>query len=147
SLQSGFPFTVGTREDVNGDGIPSDRPDTPAFGNTFPFKPSDFLLDSAPGGQSVMQTKHDLFPIPSGVDGNLGRNTFPGPGSANVDFSLFKKVVIRERFSAQFRAEFFNLFNRVNLYPPTGRLDSANFGLSQNAFDPRVIQFGLRLSF
>lgn len=147
SFQSGFPFTIGTRQDVNGDGIPSDRPDTPAFGNTFPFHPGDFLRGSAPGGQSVMQNLVNLFPIPSGVDGNLGRNTFPGPGSANVDFSLFKKVVIAERFSAQFRAEFFNLFNRVNLYPPTGRLDSSNFGLSQTAFDPRVIQFGLRLSF
>jgi hypothetical protein len=64
-----------------------------------------------------------------------------------VDFSLFKKISMAERYSMEFRAEFFNLFNRVNLYQPTANLYSANFGLSQKAFDPRVIQFGLRFAF
>jgi outer membrane receptor protein involved in Fe transport len=147
SFQSGFPFTIGARQDYNGDGIRSDRPDQPPFGNTFPFHPEDFLRGSGPAGQSRMESLAVLFPAPDGRDGTLGRNTFPGPGIANFDFSLFKKVAISERFGVQFRAEFFNLFNRVNLYPPTARLDSSNFGLSQQAFDPRVIQFGLRLSF
>jgi len=148
SLQSGFPFTVGARRDYNGDGIRSDRPDTPSWGNTRSFTNTDFLAGSAADGGSVMQGIVGDFPRPaSGTDGNLGRNTFRGPGIANVDFSLFKKVAFRERYSMEFRAEFFNLFNRVNLYPPVANLSSANFGLSQQAFDPRVIQFGLRLSF
>jgi hypothetical protein len=95
----------------------------------------------------MQSLKGDFNPPATGTDGNLGRNTFRGPGIANVDFSLFKKIAFKERYSMEFRAEFFNLFNRVNLYQPVARLDSANFGLSQQAFDPRVIQFGLRFAF
>jgi outer membrane receptor protein involved in Fe transport len=148
ALQSGFPFTVGAQSDYNGDGIRSDRPDTPAFGNHYSFKNTDFLAGSGPGGESVFQSLLGQFPHPaSGTDGNLGRNTFHGPGMATVDFSLFKKIPMAERYSMEFRAEFFNLFNRVNLYQPIANLTSANFGLSQQAFDPRVIQFGLRFAF
>jgi len=148
ALQSGLPFTVGGRRDWNGDGIRSDRPDTPTFGNNYSFKNTDFLAGSASGGESVFQSLLGSFPTPaSGANGNLGRNTFRGPGMATVDFSLFKKISMAERYSVEFRAEFFNLFNRVNLYQPDGNLSSANFGLSQQAFDPRVIQFGLRFAF
>jgi hypothetical protein len=148
ALQSGLPFTVGARRDYNGDGIKSDRPDTPSFGNHYSFKNTDFLAGSAPGGGSVMQGLLGDFPDPAtGTDGNLGRNTFRGPGMATVDFSLFKKISITERVSAEFRAEFFNLFNRVNLYQPDANLYSANFGLSMQAFDPRLVQFGLRFAF
>jgi hypothetical protein len=148
SFQSGFPFTVGAKHDYNGDGIRNDRPDTPSFGNHYSFTNTDFLAGSGTGGDSVMQGLFDAFPAPAdGTDGNLGRNTFRGPGIANVDFSLFKKVPITERFAVQFRAEFFNLFNRVNLYQPVANLYDSNFGLSQQASDPRVIQFGLRLEF
>ncbi|MCJ7504763.1 MAG: TonB-dependent receptor [Acidobacteriia bacterium] len=148
SLQTGFPFTVGARRDYNGDGIRGDRPDTPSWGNSRSFTNTDFLQGSAPDGGSVMQSLLGDFPRPAdGTDGNLGRNTFRGPGIANVDFSLFKKIAFKERYSMEFRAEFFNLFNRVNLYPPDANLASANFGLSQQAFDPRVIQFGLRFAF
>ena len=146
TLQTGFPFTVGARRDYNGDGIRSDRPDTPSFGNSYSFKNEDFLL--GPGGTSKMAELRDQFPAPApGTNGNLGRNTFRGPGLATLDFSVFKKVPISEKVSVQFRAEFFNLFNRVNLYQPVANLASSNFGLSQAAFDPRVIQLGLRLSF
>jgi len=147
SLQSGMPFTIGAREDYNGDGIPNDRPDLPTFGSDFPFHPEDFLLGAGPGGQSRMQSMLPVIPTPDGTNGTLGRNTYAGPGLAVFDCSLFKKFAINERVGLQFRAEFFNLFNRVNLYQPEARIDSENFGLSQQAFDPRVIQFGLRLSF
>jgi len=147
SLQSGFPFTVGARDDYNGDGIPSDRPDIASFGNSYEFRNEDFLLGSGSDGGSLMQSLAGDFPAPEGTSGTLGRNTFRGPGIATVDFSLFKKIPVSDRVGVQFRAEFFNLFNRVNLYQPTANLASRNFGLSRQAFDPRVIQFGLRLSF
>jgi hypothetical protein len=44
-----------------------------------------------------------------------------GPGLANLDFSLFKNNRIRrisENFNVQFRAEFFNVFNRANFASP-----------------------------
>jgi len=147
AFQSGFPFTVGARSDYNRDGLRNDRPDIPSWGNSRSFSNTDFLLDSAPGG-SVMSDLAGDFPVPTpGTDGTLGRNTFRGPGLANVDFSLFKEFKFSERFGMQFRAEFFNLFNRVNLYPPTSNLSSGLFGLATSAADPRVIQFGLRLNY
>jgi hypothetical protein len=50
----------------------------------------------------------------------------------------------------QFRAEMFNLFNNMNLANPTGQLTSGNYGkitaLATN-YNPRVVQFALKLSF
>jgi hypothetical protein len=53
--------------------------------------------------------------------GNLGRNTVVGPGLVNVDYSMIKDTKIpkiSENFTVQFRAEFFNIFNRANFAPP-----------------------------
>ncbi|HEY6290425.1 MAG TPA: TonB-dependent receptor [Terriglobia bacterium] len=168
SLQSGFPFTVGAgTQDFNGTGIRGQRPDTPSFGNHTSLSPFDFEAGSAGNGLSVMQmlgTSNTsatcataattgcigVFPVPTpGTDGNLGRNTFRGPGFGDTDFSLFKKIPLGHNDARylQFRAEFFNLFNRTNLYPPNANLSSGTFGLSTQAFDPRQIQFGMKLFF
>jgi hypothetical protein len=165
TLQAGFPFTVGARSDFNLDGIRSQRPDAPSTPIGF-SSPSQFEQGSSglSSGLSTMQLFGPanpnatcgspngclgIFPIPvPGTDGTLGRNTFYGPGIAETDFSLLKQIPINERFSMQFRAEFFNLFNRTNLNPPDAALtDTASFGLSQGALDPRLIQFALKLFF
>ena len=49
-----------------------------------------------------------------GTYGNLGRNTFYGPSTHQIDFSMFKNINITERFTLQLRAEIFNIFNSVN---------------------------------
>jgi hypothetical protein len=153
SLQSGFPFTVGIKQDLNRDGFRNDRPNQFSFGNHYNFTNDQFKDGS--GGEAGGSFASQLFlkeydtvtSVAPGLDGNLGRNTFRGPGMATVDFSLFKKFPITEQFQLDFRAEFYNLFNRVNLLPPTNQMNSGTFGISTEAFDPRVIQFGLRLSF
>jgi hypothetical protein len=66
----------------------------------------------------------------SGVwEGNVGRNTFRGPGFADVDFSAAKYFKIpwftREGARLQIRGEFFNLLNRVNLNPGSLNTDLA----------------------
>jgi Carboxypeptidase regulatory-like domain/TonB-dependent Receptor Plug Domain len=53
--------------------------------------------------------------------GNTGRNSVPGPGLLNLDFSLFKNNYIRkisESFNVQFRAEVFNILNHPNFALP-----------------------------
>jgi hypothetical protein len=53
--------------------------------------------------------------------GNAGRNSVPGPGLMNLDFSLFKNNYIRkisESFNVQFRAEIFNILNHPNFSLP-----------------------------
>ncbi len=72
-----------------------------------------------------------------------------GPGLANADFSAFKKFVMpyKESHNLEFRAEFFNLFNRVNLNNPNTNRSSSLFGRVITAGEPRILQFGLRYSF
>jgi hypothetical protein len=52
-----------------------------------------------------------------------------------------------ERHKVEFRAEFFNSLNRVNLGNPSTTFSSAVFGRITGANDPRIIQLGLRYSF
>jgi hypothetical protein len=57
---------------------------------------------------------------PNVFGGTLRRNQIYGPGFGDVDLSVFKNIPITERVKAQFRVEFFNLFNRVNLASGAG---------------------------
>ena len=96
----------------------------------------------------VFQTSD--FPSPAaGTNGNLGKNTFTGPSFFTVDLALFKnfRLPLSEESSLQFRAEFFNLLNRVNLFLPSVDLNSSSFGRSTDVFDAREIQFGLKILF
>ena len=54
---------------------------------------------------------------------NIGRNKFHGPGYGDVDFSIFKNVPVKEKFTVQLRAEMFNLFNRVNMASGPGAVN------------------------
>jgi hypothetical protein len=72
-------------------------------------------------------------------------------GIANWDFAAFKRIPITERINLQFRAEFFNLFNRVQFSPPNGSccsLNNSQFGVvTSQANTPRLVQFALRADF
>lgn len=69
-------------------------------------------------------------------------------GVANWDFGLFKAVPVHERFNVQFRAEVFNLANRVQFAPPGTTLDTPQFGVVLGqANQPRLYQFSLRLNY
>jgi len=65
-------------------------------------------------GSSVMT------PAPYGGYGNMAYNAFRDQGFHNIDFSITKAFKIKENLSAQFRAEFFNIFNWVNFVNPFG---------------------------
>ena len=80
--------------------------------------------------------------------GDLGRNTFTGPGWWNLDFSLVKDTRLTETTQLQFRAEFFNIFNHSTFATPGGSLGSQSFGISTGtATAERQIQLGLRFMF
>lgn len=69
-------------------------------------------------------------------------------GIDNFDFALFKTTPIMERMGIQFRTEVFNLFNRVQFSPPGTECCAAPFGdVTSQANNPRLIQFGLRLTY
>ena len=82
--------------------------------------------------------------------GTAGRNIIEGPGFANVDFSLYKNIALTERFGAQLRFEFFNLFNRVNFNNPGVSFDPSNlssFGVIGSTQDARQIQIAVKIHF
>jgi hypothetical protein len=86
-----------------------------------------------------------------------------GPTFKRMDFSTFKRIPLTERFSMEFRAEFFNLFNHPNFNAPnfggngvvavsgSGNFTSSSFGeigsTRDAPYDPRQIQFALKLYF
>jgi hypothetical protein len=71
-----------------------------------------------------------------------------GPGTHDVDFSLFKNFQATERVKVEFRAEAFNLLNQVVFGTPNMTLSSGQFGVitSQNN-TPRQIQLALKAVF
>ncbi|MDQ1468918.1 MAG: hypothetical protein QOJ99_398, partial [Bryobacterales bacterium] len=74
-----------------------------------------------------------------------------GPGIANYNFSLFKKTPLTERFRLEFRAEIFNLFNRVQFAQPNTTITTAanptTGYITTQLNQPRLIQLALRLVF
>ena len=147
-FQSGRPFTVVSQApfptgDFNGDGFNWDSPNTPAFGNSVSSERSDFI--------NGLFLASDFPRPPSGQQGNLGRNTFDGPGLANVNLNVIKAVKIpwflSESATLELRGEIFNLFNRVNLTPPVADLSNGLFGRSTSQTLPRAVTFGLRIQF
>ncbi len=147
-FQSGLPFSVYTSApyptgDFNADGFNYDYPNTPSFGNSLSTSRSSFIRGLFPAS---------AFPIPSpGHEGSLGRNTFNGPGLANVNASFSKRWPLpfftREAASIQLRADVFNLLNRVNLFNPVTDLSNPLFGHSTTQDTPREVQFGVKFSF
>jgi hypothetical protein len=85
--------------------------------------------------------------------GNLGRNTFVGPGMWSADMTLGKVFKITEKVNFKFEAQGFNVFNRANFLLATaggaGHNDmrDANFGKAAGTLNARNLQFGLRVSF
>jgi carboxypeptidase family protein len=76
-----------------------------------------------------------LIPPPFGQYGTVGKNIFRNPNFRTWDFSVQKDFKIKERLTAQFRAELFNVLN----HPLFGQVDAGH--LTQN--DPSNGTLGL----
>ncbi len=140
SLQSGFPFTVGSGIDNARTGTGGQRADI--VGN-----PS--LGDGRSQGERIDQylNKSAFAPNALGTFGTLGRNTVRAPGFASVDFGLSKGFKLKERLTTTFRFEAFNAFNRTNLGAPNAAQNSLQFMRITSAGDPRILQLALRMTF
>ena len=112
-----------------------------------------------------------LIPPAFGSYGTTSAGMFRGMPYWNVDTSITKAFRFRERITAQFRAEFFNVFNHVNIANPYGGPGGGNgftdpsgtagagFGFQNSTPDvvssnavlgsggPRAIQLGLKIIF
>jgi hypothetical protein len=75
-------------------------------------------------------------------------NDLRTPGVHNWDMSLFKDFRIKESLTLNFRAEAFNLFNRVQFGSPNTSLGNSQFGwITAQQNNPRLFQFAGRISF
>ncbi len=155
SLSSGLPFTPTlssnrSRSGVGGGGGGVDRPDV------LPGRNAGNIVR---GGPNLYYDPGAFTLQPLGFLGNAGRNMLRGPGLANLDFSLIKDTAVKalgESGSLQFRAEFFNLLNRVNFSEPNRTVFSGTGAavplptaglITTTATTSRQIQFALRLLF
>jgi Carboxypeptidase regulatory-like domain/TonB dependent receptor len=126
-------------------------------------------LDTLNKGGCFLKGKSVMLPPKAGTFGTMGRNIFRDQGFRNVDFSVFKEFKFKERYGAQFRAEFFNVFNHPTVANPFGA--AAGFGGGTDPSAPttfgcgcqtpdvgagnplvgsgsnRVMQLGLKLTF
>ena len=168
SLSSGSPFTVYSGIQQTGAGSSGvDRPDQIAAPHLSTARKvrEDYFGEGGNNGA-------DFFSIPihvpggtgpnQGRFGTLGRNTFRGPAFYDLDFAMIKDTPFGARKNGaeladlQFRGEFFNIFNIVDMGLPanivpvnnqTGAiLENTGFGLiSKTAGNSRQIQFSLKL--
>ena len=84
--------------------------------------------------------------------GNLSRNPARTPAFYESDFDLNKRFSTPvESLKLEFRSEFYNLFNHTNLYLPTSGLGGTlgapptSGGVISSTFEPRIVQFALKL--
>jgi hypothetical protein len=116
-LQTGQPVTISASGDFSGTGEYADRAvqvSDPAKGVSRKFNSS-----------GVTWFNSDAFSNPDpGTYGTSRRNQYYGPGYSAVDLAALKNIPIHDRVHAQFRVEMFNIFNHVNLAPPSNTVGS-----------------------
>ena len=167
-LQAGQPFSVtvdgspvNTRADaigkfsVNPGNIASYVTETYAqelcSGNpseiAVPASPFVLPLSSAGLGSAGLPCPGGVFVAP----GTTGRDILRGPGSSNIDMSLFKNFSVTERVKAQFRAQAYNLTNTPHFANPNTDLNqgAGQFGRINSTipFTYRQLELGLRFTF
>lgn len=138
TLQSGLPFSVTV------DGAPGNtRANLVGSPSINPGNISDYINKAAfavPASNSA-----GLFLAP----GTAGRDILRGPGSSNIDLSLFKNVAVTERVKAQLRVQAYNLTNTPHFSNPDGDLSHGSFGQISSvlANSWRQVELGLRVTF
>ena len=150
SAQSGFPITPQVGSNASGTGD-TQNPDVP---NRNPAFQGKVILGADGFRKTGLYFDPNAFSMPlAGTFGNSGRGSFRGPRLFNVDTSLFKKFTLNEKWSLQFRAEVFNLFNHANFDTPNPAVFSGNNVspsagiITETAGTSRQVQFALKLLF
>jgi outer membrane receptor protein involved in Fe transport len=143
--------------DFNLDGGRNDRPDSTVSGVSgisHDQWANGWGSTAAGGGVFVTSGPNITFsPACLACVGNLGRNTFVGPGNWSADMTLSKTFKFTERINLKFDANSFNTFNHTNFVLATAgggahnQPRTSNFGQAAGTIGPRVLQFGLKLSF
>ena len=140
SLHGGFPMSPYGSGDQSGTNSRSSRPDCDSIANV--------QGRVAGSGFKGIQwfTNNGNFTIPAvGTFGSCPAQLgwLRGPGYADLDLSLQKNFQLTERYKLQFRTDFVNAFNQVNLNTPDMNI-GATMGQITSAQPPRNVQFALK---
>jgi hypothetical protein len=108
TFQSGSPFTVDTGTNTEGSGGGTQRANVVGNWQVPNPGPAEWFNAAA------------FTAPPAYTYGNSGRNIIPGPGTDQIDLSLFKVIPLswREGSRLEFRTEVFNLFNKPQFDNP-----------------------------
>jgi hypothetical protein len=151
TFQRGFPIVIGGCPGaLSNSGIP----------NVGCSRPTRTALSSLTSGSKDEKLAHwfdtSVFTNGDPTVYNYGSDSRTEPnirsdGIKNFDFAAFKNTTFgpEGRVGLEFRAEFFNLFNRTQFNPPnTSCCGGSSFGQVTGQYNlPRVIQFALRTTF
>ncbi len=150
TFQSGFPIIVGGCPGaLSNSGIPN-------AGCALPIRTALSHLTSGTLQQKLAHWYDPSVFVSGGPNyfgyGNDSRTepNIRADGVKNFDFAAFKNTKFgpEARLGLEFRAEFFNLFNRVQFNPPSGCCNTATFGQVTGQYNlPRIVQFALRMTF
>jgi hypothetical protein len=144
TIESGVPIDIGTGGPQGSNGLPNakNRPDL--VGKI--SYPNTVLA----GDHHIQYLDPSAFALPAlGSFGDLGHYAVRGPGRDNWNLSLFKSFVFSESRGSrlEFRVETFNTWNHTQFNGVSNNVANGDFGQFTSAFDPRIMQFGLKLYF
>jgi hypothetical protein len=159
TLQSGFPIRMQSLQDQE---LENDTSGFEAPGR--PILTGPLTFSNPRSGYYFCGPSSSSCPLQSAPLGSLGgsRAICCGPGINNFDMSMQKIFPIGETLHAEFRAEFFNIFNHSQFLNPDGNISDAafnsdgitvntqnpgNFGRVLHTREPRQIQFALKFAF
>jgi len=160
AAQTGRPFTVLQGAELSGTGLGQDR--GTLLAGVSPY--GNAQCGTTPACVSWLnRAAFATTAATVGTYGGSGKNAFRMPGKYSWDMGLSKNVTFTERWRVQFRAEFFNVFNRVNFFDEEvasgagtqpsitnfQRLSAGAFGTFRagQVGDPRIGQLALKVFF
>jgi hypothetical protein len=142
-IQSGAPITVSSGIDNSLTSIGHDRPNlvNPAAvytHNAITQKSSIYMSNSA---------FSQLATSALGTYGNVGRNSFRGFPTYQLDAEVSRTFPLRERLHLDLRLEAFNVLNHPNFLNPNSTLNSSTFGQVTASGSARVFQGAVKIVF
>ena len=146
-VQSGNPFSIFSSSDSGGTGLSQRANYSPNPGQTPTI--ANPRIQTGPTANLFSNPVPPPAGSTHGVIGNVARNSFIGPNYSKFDLSLIKRIPFgpEDRMRFTVRADFFNLFNRVNFNQPINTITDPRFGQSTEAGPGRIIQFVGRFEF
>jgi hypothetical protein len=143
SIHSGFPLAVYEATDTSGTGSRGPRPNC-LQQQVFGRQPS---FSGAFQGYQWMSPNGYSTPATGSFGNCPAQGPVTGAGYTDSDIGLLKAFHINEAKYFEFRGDFLNAFNNVQLGHPNTNFPSSTFGLINTSQPARNIQFALKFYF